>query len=97
MFAEKMLSEILRYYQYKLENGLCTMEEIESVTRAIESEMDLHGTIEDFAKFYKVPEVNVRSTINRKMLRKPKRKVYYRFLDFMKIVPAKWHKQESDQ
>lgn len=93
--VKHILSEILRYYQYKLDNDLCTMEEIETVTRALESEMGLYGTISDFANFYKVPEGHVRSTINRKMISKPKRRVYYKFLDFLKIVPAKWHKNHE--
>jgi len=93
MLAEQKLSEILRFYQYKLDNHLCTMEEIESVTRAMESNMEAQGTISDFARFYNVPEGHVSSTINRKLISKPKRRVYYRFLDFMKIVPAKWHER----
>lgn len=54
--------------------------------------LELYGTIEDMAKFYNVPESKVRNTINRKMIEKPKRRVYYRFLSFLKIVPEKWRK-----
>lgn len=84
------LSEILGYIKYKLDNDLCTPEEIESVSRMVQENLELHGTIEDIAKFYGVPESKVRNTINRKMIEKPKRRVYYRFLSFMKIVPKKW-------
>ena len=52
--------------------------------------LNLYGTIEDLAKYYGVPESKVRNTINRKMIEKPKRRVYYRFLSFRKIVPKKW-------
>lgn len=93
MLAKQILSEILRFYLYKLDNDLCTMEEIESATRALEEDMDIHGTIQDFAKFYQVSEGNVRTTINRKMFGKPVRRVYYKFLDFMKTVPDKWHQR----
>ena len=70
----------------------CTQEEIESVSRMVQENLELHGTIEDIARFYDVPESKVRNTINRKMVEKPKRRVYYRFLSFMKIVPEKWRK-----
>ena len=86
------LSEILGYIKYKLDNDLCTQEEIESVSRMVQENLELHGTIEDIARFYDVPESKVRNTINRKMVEKPKRRVYYRFLSFMKIVPEKWRK-----
>ena len=86
------LSEIIGYIKYKVDNDLCTPEEIESVSRMAMENLELYGTIEDMARFYNVPESKVRNTINRKMIEKPKRRVYYRFLSFMKIVPAKWRK-----
>ena len=92
---KKFLSDTLRYYQYKLDNNLCTMEEMESVAKALESNITLYGTIEDFAKFYDVSEGNVRSTINRKLAAKPKRKVFYPFHKFSKIVPEKWKKKDG--
>ena len=86
------LSEIIGFIKYKVDNDLCTPEEIEAVSKLAMENLKLYGTIEDLAKFYDVPESKVRNTINRKMIEKPKRRVYYRFLSFMKIVPAKWRK-----
>lgn len=88
------LSEIIGYIKYKVDNDLCTPEEIESVSKMAMENLKLYGTIEDLAKFYEVPESKVRNTINRKMIEKPKRRVYYRFLSFMKIVPNKWKKSQ---
>ena len=84
------LSEIIGYIKYKVDNDLCTPEEIESVSRMAMENLELYGTIEDMARFYNVPESKVRNTINRKMIERPKRRVYYRFMSFMKIVPKKW-------
>ena len=84
------LSEIIGYIKYKVDNDLCTPEEIESVSKMAMENLKLYGTIEDMARFYGVPESKVRNTINRKMIEKPKRRVYYRFLSFLKIVPNKW-------
>ena len=90
MDSKDYLIEILEFYIYKLKAGKCTLHEAESATKAIVSNMEADGTISDFAKFYNVPEVTVRTNINRKLFAKPKRLVLYPFLQFMKIVPSKW-------
>lgn len=92
--ANKILSEILQYYKYKVDNNLCTMSEMNDALKALESNMEVHGTIEDFAKFYDVTQGNVRATISRKLIAKPKRKVLYPFHKFLKIVPDKWRKDK---
>lgn len=94
MDANKILSDILAYYKHKVDNNLCTMEEMNDALKALESNMEVHGTISDFAKFYDVSESNVRATICRKLLAKPKRKVLYPFGAFAKIVPDKWRKSK---
>lgn len=87
------LAEILDYYKYKLDNNLCTMEEMNSLAKTIQENMEIQGTISDFAKFYDQPESSVRATISRKLLAKPKRKVHYPFHKFVKIVPEKWREK----
>lgn len=90
MQGDKLLSEILGFYKYKVDNNLCTSEEIDAASKVLQENMEMYGSIADFAKFYGVSEGNVRSTINRKMFAKPKRKVLYPFQKFLKIVPEKW-------
>ena len=90
--SKEYLIEILEYYIFKLKEDKCSMDEIESVTKAVEQNMEINGTISDFAKFYGVPETTVRTNIFRKMFAKPKRKVLYPFHEFLKIVPDKWRK-----
>ena len=90
MDSKKVLIEILDFYKDKVENNLCTLEEIDSACKALEENMEIYGTIADFARFYMVTEGNVRSTINRKLIAKPRRKVLYPFHKFLKIVPDKW-------
>lgn len=46
------LAEILDYYKYKLDNNLCTMEEMNSLAKTIQENMEIQGTISDFAQFY---------------------------------------------
>lgn len=93
MDAKQILSEMLAYYKYKVDNDLCTMAEIESAQKALTENMQIYGTIDDFANFYGVSPGNVRATISRKLLAKPIRRVFYPFHKFLKIVPTKWRKK----
>jgi len=95
MGAKEVLSEILEYYKYKVDNNLCTMEEMESAKKALEENMEIYGTVEDIADFYKKTPNNVRVTITRNMFAKPKRKVLYPFHVFRKIVSGKWRKNND--
>lgn len=87
---KRNIKEILQFGIYKLDNNLCTPEELRSLERMAENNLELNGTIPDFAKFYGVPESNIRVTINRKLMAKPKRMVFYPFHKFRKIIPEKW-------
>ena len=93
MQGNSLLSEILGFYKYKVDNNLCTPEEIKNAEKVLVENMELYGSIKDFAEFYNTSEGNVRSTINRKLLAKPKRVVLYPFHKFLKIVPEKWRKK----
>ena len=93
MQGDKLLSEILGFYKYKVDNNLCTPEEIKNAERGLMENMEVYGSIKDFAEFYGVSEGNVRSTINRKLFAKPKRKVLYPFQKFLRIVPERWRKK----
>lgn len=93
MDAKQILSEMLAYYKYKVDNNLCTMAEMESAQKALMENMQVYGTIDDFANFYGVYPGNVRATISRKLLAKPIRRVFYPFHKFLKIVPTKWRKK----
>ena len=96
MQGDKTLSEILGYYKYKVDNNLCTPEEIESATRVLQENMEMNGTIDDFAKFYGKSKDAVNSVIKRRMFQKPKRNVVlYPFHVFQKLVPKSWHKGEE--
>lgn len=90
MDANKLLSEVLGFYKYKVDNNLCTMDEMNDALHALEENMEVHGTISDLAKFYGVSESNIRATIARKLIAKPTRKLLYPFHKFSKIIPDKW-------
>ena len=89
--GKRILSEFLDFMKYKVDNDLLTMEEVESIAKTIEENLDLAGTADDFARYYGQSRTNVSSVINRRMLEKPVRIVYYRFKSFRRIIPDKWH------
>ena len=87
--AKELINQTLDYYKYKINNDLCTMEEIESVSEMLQKNLNVIGTVEDFSKFCEIPQSHVRNIISRKVLDKPKRRVYYRFFPFLKNIPPK--------
>ena len=75
--VKRLLSEFLSFLQYKIDNDLLTMEEMDSLSKTVETNLKLIGTVDDFAKFYDQPRTNISSVIHRKLLDKPKRRVFY--------------------
>ena len=96
MNAKKELLEILDFYKFKIDNNLCTPEEIESASKMLQENLDMYATVADFSKFFGVSETQVRSAINRKLIDKPKRRVYYRFLSFLKVAPRSWREKRNE-
>lgn len=92
----KDLKEILRYYEHKIDSGKCQMSEMESITHILMENMEINGTIDDFADFYKKSKDAVNSVIKRRMTAKPKRNVVlYPFHLFRKLVPDSWHSKDK--
>lgn len=90
--VQEELIRLLDYYKETLANGGCTIGAMESVYKTMLENLDVVGTVEDFAKFYGVSEDSVRHVINRYMVQKPTRRVFYPFHPFTKIIPHKWLK-----
>ena len=94
MQGDKLLSEILGLYKYKVDNNLCTPEEIKNAEKVLVENMEVYGTINDFAEFYGKSKDAVNSVIKRRMVQKPKRNVVlYPFHVFHKLIPDKWRKK----
>lgn len=84
------LAEILSFVADRARNGQMTLEEVNSWVDVILSRSTIWATAEELADFYGQSEHNVRCIINRRYLGKPKRRVYYSFNTFRKIVPKSW-------
>lgn len=88
--CKKILSEVLGFLKSKVDGDSLTLEEVQAFVRIIENNIHLVGTADDFARYFHQTPGAVRAVIHRRMLSKPVRRVTYRFLDFLRIVPAKW-------
>lgn len=87
----------LDFYKYKVNSDSCTMEELKQVSEWLQKGVNTIGTVEDFSKFLDIPESHVRNIISRRVLDKPKRRVYYRFIPFIKSVSDKILKKKQIQ
>ena len=80
--------------KYKLDHGLCTMEEIEAAEKWAKEQSNISGRVEDFAEFYGKSKDAVFGIIKRNVVEKPKRNVVlYSFRAFSKKVPESWRKK----
>jgi len=92
--CKRIVLEYLSFLQYKVENDLLTMDEIESMAKMLEANLIVYGTIDNFAEFYSQQRSNVSAVIHRKLFAKPIRRVYYPFNAFQKIIPDRWRSQK---
>lgn len=94
MDSKTILSEVLGFYKYKIDNNLCTMSEMDGAIKALESNMEIYGTVDDFAKFYGKSKDAVNGIIKRNVYEKPIRGIVLRsFHKFIKHVPDSWRKK----
>lgn len=85
------LDAALETFRRKLRAGALTMSELRAILEIFAAAGGVSVTASDLAELYGTTEVNVRSVIKRRMVSRPTRRVYYDLLEFMRIVPRKWH------
>lgn len=97
MDEKELLNMTLDFFKYKINSDSCTMEELRQASEMLQKGINVIGTVEDFSKFCDIPESHVRNIISRRVLDKPKRRVYYRFIPFIKSVSDKILKKKKIQ
>ena len=88
--ARKFLSDFLGFLKYKVDHGLMTLDEVEQFADLMRHSIEISGTSDDFARYFRQLPVTVRSMLTRKYIGRPKRKVLYSFNKFLRIVPERW-------
>lgn len=94
--VKSYLKDIIAFYEHKIDNDECSLEEMVSIAEAVGKSIDVRGTISEFAEFYGQSESNVRNVINRRPIppgERPERKMTYRFGWFASMVPSSWKRK----
>jgi len=84
------LASILEFASERARSGQMTLEEVRSWLEVLLDRSTLWATVEELAGFYGQSEHNVRCLINRRYIGRPKRRVYYSFGQFSRIIPKSW-------
>ena len=92
---KEIILDILDYLKFQVATDRCTPEELRSMYDTITENMTVDATISDIAKHYGQSESNVRNVAARSYIGKPKRRVYYNLLRFIKCAPPSWHKSKA--
>lgn len=87
--SEEILCELLQFLQYKVRNKRLSVSDAEAIRRIFDG-VEISGTADDFAQYFKQNPVNVRSVICRKYIGKPRRAVLYSFKQFLRLIPPSW-------
>ena len=82
--AKQELKELFQFGIYKLDNNLCTPEEIKSWNDAIMPNLEMDASIKDLADYFNV-DVSIMRILT----------VAYPFLAFLKVAPEKWFKNKK--
>lgn len=89
---KEILCEFLDFLKFKVQNDALTSDEVSSIVNSVVSGTNLYATADELARFYDQTQHNVRCVINRKLIAKPQRRVYYPFSAFSKVIPDSWKK-----
>lgn len=91
---KRILLEFLDFLRLKIENDSLTIDELESIGRAIVEDMEVYATIDELSAHYGKSKDAVNGVIKRRMFEKPRRNVVlYSLSAFRRIIPSSWRKK----
>lgn len=88
----KEIKLLLAFAYKQADDGSCTHESLVRMRNVLADALNVDASISDLSKHFGQSESNVSNVIARHMVSKPKRKVFYKFSDFLKIAPKSWVK-----
>lgn len=92
-----LLGECLCFIGGKIKDGTVTAGDVRTMFDTLSSTVGVDASIREVARHFNQSEVNVRSLIKRRIVGKPRRRVYYDFREVCRKVPASWHGKRSDK
>lgn len=88
--SKKILCEFLDFLKQKVVNDELTADEVTSIVHSVVDNTEIYATADELARFYGKTKQGVYRVINRRMIEKPQRRVYYSFKKFREIIPKDW-------
>lgn len=92
---KQLLIDILDFLRFQLVNDHCTAEQMKAIHDSLTKEIAVEATADDLAKFFGQSKENVRNVLSRSPMPKPKRRVYYSFISFLKHIPKTWRRETT--
>ena len=92
---KEILCEFLDFIKFKVLHDRLTSDEVSSLVHSVVEGCDLYATAKELARFYDQSEHNIRCVINRRLLARPQRRVYYPFSAFARVIPDSWKRRKQ--
>ena len=89
------LADMLGILQQKVKNGSMNQQDVDAIVDIIQAGGGIQATAEEIARYYNKKEDDVRHLIHRNIFPAPRRRVYYDFAAFQRLVPARWRKKKE--
>ena len=93
----EVVGDCFGFIGHKIKDGTVTVDDVRSMFETVISSTGAKASIKEIASYYNKSEVNVRSVIKRRVLGKPRRRVYYDFSEVCRKVPASWRATANDK
>lgn len=90
-----LLCECACFIGRKIKDGTVTASDVRTMFDTLSSTCGVDASIREIARHFGQSEVNVRSLIKRRILGKPRRRVYYDFNEVCRKVPSSWLAKRS--
>lgn len=86
----KEIKLLLAFAYKQADEGHCTYDNLIRWRDILADALNVDASVTDLANHFKQSESNVSNVISRRMRGKPERKVFYKFSDFLNIIPKSW-------
>ena len=88
---KEALDAALESFRRRLRTGGLTADDLRAILNVIAASGGVSVTVSDLAELYGTTESAVRSVIKRRISTRPRRRVHYNLLEFIRAAPRKWH------
>lgn len=95
---KEIVLELLDFLKYQVKNDKCTNEQLRNIYEVANEKIQVSATVDDISQFYGQSRSNVSNVLSRRAIPdkyKPKRRIYYNFTFFQRLVPPSWRRTDG--